>query len=347
MDKMKKQPQIIVLAISLMVLFICLLSVVLLFVVNSQDDSRPAQKVAVDITSRESVEKLIREAGGVGAYDLVKKEAQSLDVFERHGVGHRFGEILYNVEGVKGIQVCDGELSFGCFHSFTIAAIFDKGLSVANEIDLNCIEKYGILGHGCTHGIGHGLIEYFGATEEGLNNSLEVCRDLTYKGSVMGCKNGVFMEFNHPSPSAEGKLRSSRQFDDNNSYYPCNKIKAEFEPACYYEQGKWIHRTFGQLNEALDYCNALENGRNREVCLMGVGANAGEESNFDTQEAFAKCSYLSEGDGREFCVAGAEFIIQAVYPSLSADLLPCSMLESNAQGCRKNTASIVGEQESK
>ena len=182
--------------------------------------------------------RLLRENAAKVYADILVKYAHTAPN-SQHGIAHIFGEVLYKTTGLSGITVCDNSFAFGCFHGFLFNAIADKDIASINDLDRMCIEKFGEYNLGCQHGIGHGIAEHYGS--QNLDQSLDACATLSWKHRLMGCSGGVFMEYMMPSLS--GKGAGSVQVNPltpNDPYAPCDNIKHQFKPECFYNLGNYF-----------------------------------------------------------------------------------------------------------
>ena len=138
----------------------------------------------------------INSVGGALAYEEFKEfNYGTIDSTNtRHAVAHEFGALLYQMEGLDALSVCDDAFFFGCHHAFLGEAISDHGVEAIHIMDEACNESF--TDSACQHGIGHGLVSYYGYDRDDLDKALEQCGTLTDKGPAAGCGGGVFMEYN-------------------------------------------------------------------------------------------------------------------------------------------------------
>lgn len=216
-----------------------------------------------------------------------------------HSVFHLYGEVLYDKFGLSAIEYCDSFAGFGCYHGFFIRAVSEKGVEVAIELDRKCLEKYGPTGLGCPHGIGHGLVEYFGLGK--IAEPLEVCQKLNWKGPLFGCASGVFMENNFPTvfdKNGVGKVTTREAH--GNLFEPCLTKAGAFKTTCYFEQASWWNEILrGNFTQIGKYCNSLKAINEKESCLLGAGNTAAETSSYSADKVTEACSVM----GSEFSTA--------------------------------------------
>src|SRR6185369_7342223 len=69
----------------------------------------------------------ITTKGGAVAYKEFTTAVLKDPSVMQHSEAHAFGRLLYKVEGIQGIPVCDMQLSMGCYHEFIGQAIAHEG----------------------------------------------------------------------------------------------------------------------------------------------------------------------------------------------------------------------------
>ena len=249
----------------------------------------------------------IDTVGAPHAYEEFKAAYQNGNFGTQHVIAHIFGEILYDKEGIDGLAICDTTFAFGCYHSFFGKALSEHGSTVASELDRVCVSRFGPLGTGCMHGIGHGLMEYFGPTR--LVEALEGCLYTTQVKELLGCTSGVFME--HNSPTVFGSdippTPSVRTINSVNPYEPCNTIVPEqFKRSCYYEIAAWWDRVSEiNLEEIGILCEEIPGAQYRESCYLGFGNITAPKNNYNVERTITTCKLMPTRNGELLCRAGA------------------------------------------
>ncbi len=123
-----------------------------------------------------------REHGALAAFQMLRDVPLPAHT-DIHLLGHEVGDILYDQQGVPGMQHCTQEFRNACSHSIVIGALGDFGEGALEMIREACKKAPG--GEGaytmCYHGLGHGVFAY---------NAY----DLTVTNSV--CKNTGAEEYN-------------------------------------------------------------------------------------------------------------------------------------------------------
>lgn len=249
----------------------------------------------------------IEHVGPEKAYKEFKEKNGRIAFDYQHLSVHVFGELLYETEGLLGIQYCDPSFGFGCYHGFFGRALSEEGVSAVKELDAICVEIYTPLGTGCQHGIGHGIMEYVGGNR--INEALELCKETTQLTPLLGCTSGVFMEYNRPLSTKEGVTLSPepRPFDESNPYDPCISVDEKFRDSCFFELGQrysLIFREDAVMQTTL--CSGLHNSRDVRHCYMGVGADLAPAFAFDVDLILSKCAAMG-AQGELFCRAGASW----------------------------------------
>jgi hypothetical protein len=247
-----------------------------------------------------------REGGEVAYRSMLEKYAgQHFGV--QHNAAHVMGELLFEKLGIDGFKICDANYSFGCYHSFIGRAFAEHGVSIIPKLDQGCVEKFGPLGTGCQHGIGHGLVEFFG--HDRLLDALEACQGTTQQKKLFGCTSGAFMEYNVPIVLDEE--RSSlrvRNPDPNDIYAPCSTLPEKYRPSCYYEMAQWWDKVFlGDFRKLGDLCDRMPDQEHREECFLGVGNMAAPSSDYEVEGTIAKCDLMPDRVALLLCRSGASW----------------------------------------
>lgn len=259
--------------------------------------SSPARAGAATTTALElHWEERIRAVGPATAYvefgDAVKEEPPTM----QHEGAHAFGGALYEVEGTKGLSICDSNFNFGCYHEFLGRAIATLGLASVGSLNQGCVDALQAQSLSCQHGIGHGILAYLGYDQRALLQGLEQCRDLPHNDPIGGCYGGLFMEYNLQTMlSTEGRIRPLGA----NPLEPCDSLDKDYRQACYYWQPQWwSHATNPPMTGSQGFahmgawCETV--GPNVRDCFEGLGNIASPESNFTPSLAKTLCEATSQ-----------------------------------------------------
>lgn len=240
-------------------------------------------------------------------YELVKKTTAGNNIGVQHQAAHVFGEVLFDYMGSSGVRVCDNELSFGCFHSLFGRAIAAGGVSIVSTLEAGCIEAYGLGGLGCVHGIGHGLGEYFGPQR--IREQLEMCKTLSWKGTLFGCSDGVFMEYHFPSDVQATRITTGvMPVATGEEYDPCLKVGNLYQSSCYFSLPSWWVDALKQDEVRMDgLCQGVADAELQRYCFLGVGYAMAPVLRYDTQEVQRRCDHMTGDDNQLLCRAGAAF----------------------------------------
>ncbi|OGI62791.1 hypothetical protein A2818_00910 [Candidatus Nomurabacteria bacterium RIFCSPHIGHO2_01_FULL_40_12] len=249
---------------------------------------------------------MIDKIGAEAAYQKFKQENSGQDQESQHLNAHEFGIALYEKVGMKGVAVCDSSFGYGCYHQLLLTAIAEQGLSVVHELDQACIKKFGERGLGCQHGIGHGLLDYYGYS---LDKALAMCATMQWQKPLFGCQSGVFMENNFPIVLNEnGESKPMRQFNQQAPYEPCFDVEKRFQYSCFYLQPEWWDQatdlSYAQLGQL---CLRIEEKVRRELCFRGVGTGAVSTTNFDLSSVIKACRSMPSLEYEIMCRSGASW----------------------------------------
>lgn len=256
--------------------------------------------------TRKELGSSISKKGALATYNEMKRSLLQADSLRQHSVAHIFGELLYRKEGVEGIVVCDDSFGFGCYHSFMGSAVAQEGEGIIKRLDDTCVAKFGPMGLGCPHGIGHGLGEYFGP--EHIDKQLAACSTLSWKGRYFGCRGGVFMEYNTPlSKNGQETTTIARPFDATKPYGVCDDVQKKDQPACFLELTGWWERVLEKDYSRIGTLCAHATRDNRESCFLGVGYAAVQSNGYDIGKTKEICEMMPTSEGQLLCKAGASW----------------------------------------
>lgn len=109
-----------------------------------------------------------------------------------HQLAHVFGAALYLEKGLDAVAACDDKFQYGCLHEFFGRAIAEHGLSVIPQLDAQCKRSSGTDAARCEHGLGHGILAYYGYDVTGRDRAVTACHQVSDVGA---CESGLFMEY--------------------------------------------------------------------------------------------------------------------------------------------------------
>ena len=265
----------------------------------------------------------IERKGPKTAWEEFKKTQNGLSPQIQHANAHEFGEILYQTNGIEGIEACDDSFNYGCYHSIVGAAIGNKGKAVLKKINSYCVKLGGMGTVSCQHGIGHGIMGTTKYTIQDLLVALQECDAIDPQKHILGCTNGALMEYNFATLH-NGKTKV-RQFDRTNPLYPCSFLPKEFAPSCYFSLPQWwgevahlksqeIYPYIGQV------CGSLAKDE-KKYCGLGAGVFAPRYSEWKTQTILSNCMKLNDKELEIYCRAALENFPGRKVPSIYCDTL--------------------------
>jgi hypothetical protein len=222
----------------------------------------------------------------------------------QHPAMHEVGRALYQVAGLPGFGVCDASFAFGCYHSFLAQAIAENGLSIVPDLAEACRKKYGAGNEtGCTHGIGHGVVEYLGSNN--LAEALELCSKTGQTNPLFGCTSGAFMEYNQPTTFEGGVAYSNLRKPGDDLLAPCDSLSTEdWRSSCFFEIPLWWKGTIKDDVKIGNLCLKAEGARERESCFMGWGTIVAENSSYSVEKAGSICGLIKDVKGASECRFG-------------------------------------------
>lgn len=269
----------------------------------------PSQTPSPNSSLRERLETMVALQGSRAAYLAVKEDYADQGYDMQHNVAHMLGETIYRHDGLRGVTVCDGEFNYGCYHGFFARAVQSEGVSVLAPLDNECTQLPDGRASVCQHGLGHGLIEFFGT--KGLISALDACTTLEQPNPVAGCTSGVFMGFNlrFESASDDQFITVARPIMQNESpYAPCDIVPERFRQSCFHELPQWWNQVFeGDFTKLGALCAAIADSSLRTQCVQGIGGIAASSARYDVAATSALCGMLHTSEDINACVVTASW----------------------------------------
>ncbi|MEK7628211.1 MAG: hypothetical protein AAB421_02195 [Patescibacteria group bacterium] len=246
---------------------------------------------------------ILQKQGAVAAHDTLLKIASQASDQDQHKLGHLFGKALYTTNGLAGFPICGVELNGGCVHEFVASAVHDQGVGVVQKLNSACQTRFtendAIT---CQHGLGHGLITYFGYDTEALSKSLDACATITSKNHTKGCYGGAFMEYNLRTM----RENTTRDYNSTQPFSPCFDLAPIYQNSCFFWlQQLWFRTEYNEKHteetfaEVGSLCQKLEPVF-REACFSGVGYGGAPEAGLNSEKTHAFCRAASRGDAQDF-----------------------------------------------
>jgi hypothetical protein len=247
--------------------------------------------------------KILKKTDSAKFYEVLKKAYQ--DNYYKHVVGHIFGEILYEKEGIGGIEICDSSLFWGCYHALSIKAISESGLSVTRELASVCDRRFDFKDSACHHGIGHGLFEFFGTSK--VNEALTLCDDISVSGE--SCHTGVLMEYHFPTESGgDAFTQGVRPLVPGGEYSICPELTDSNKEPCYFELPRWWERVFESDFEKMGrLCANVTQEELRHKCFWGIGDSASLITDHNPNETVGLCEKMPTDPDVDTCLVSASW----------------------------------------
>jgi len=246
------------------------------------------------------------------AYAQFKLSHKNDNPDANHLLMHYFGQLLYETVGVSGIDVCDNDFDYGCFHGFLGHAIPKEGLGIVTKLNQECLKNPNGRG-GCQHGIGHGILVYLGYKESTLSQAISICKALNDK-SKLGCSGGIYMEYN--LRTMLDKNSPLRIFDPKNPTAPCDQLPSSDQSFCYYWLPQWWTRTLpGTIDEKFGkmgkMCDNLGDTESKKQCFLGIGQFSQDFANYNIERTISLCAEAGNLQEQVLCRAAAGRIFYA------------------------------------
>lgn len=211
-----------------------------------------------------------------------------------HNISHWVGERLYKDLGVDGVTICDDKFNYGCYHGFYGRAFSQEGDGLIGDAEEACLRLTSMTAMGgCIHGIGHGIVAYYGYTFDDLERSLILCDTLGNPGNQEGCYNGAFMEYN--TRTMQGSQAVVRPLEKNNVLDPCPKlVDSRHQEACYLELPSWWVSLGMPLNGFFANCDKIGEISQKEICVSGIARMSPVILNFAVGKVGEYCLSLPD-----------------------------------------------------
>jgi hypothetical protein len=249
----------------------------------------------------------IQTQGAEEAYQELAESLQEEGQSKAHERAHTFGEALFLLVGIDGIEVCDEQFIYGCVHQVIGEAIAKDGIDSLPTIATRCGGD-----SQCLHGMGHGVMLWYGYDRPALSDAIRACGTLPPHDLFDGCLSGVFMEYNHHSVTNEGVSRVSlRQLEPNKLNEPCDSLSGETAALCYFWQTRlWKDLAYGTISDDELFrvlgarCKALR-GIERRGCMAGIGPSTISVADY-VPSAIARLCTATRGTEEEVTLCYAE-----------------------------------------
>ena len=305
--------------------------------------------------------KLAEEKGAAYAFDILL-HADLPRTINTHLVAHEIGYVLYDQEGMQGIQTCTQDFRNACSHSVVISALIENGEGSLSQIAEICRQAPG--GKGaytmCFHGLGHGVLAY---TDYNLEQAVAMCQETAtseYQGrESIECIGGTVMEMidGYHDPEA-WELQKSRYLTATDPLSPCNAsfMPEEARGMCYaYLTPHFFSLAGTHINvedmsgadftEAFSFCAPLSNnpelsdacyqGFGKEFVTLAAGRNARDIGSIPASElskVWEWCSQAPDGRGKQVCAMHAlAFLFWGGENKPDASFSFCELVEGSEQ----------------
>jgi len=254
------------------------------------------------------------------------------DDFYCHETAHHIGEFLFgyfNGNLSQGFSHVDGKCGNALYHGMTenyfpLMQLLNGVKMEDVDITLPCANlestTSSYVKSQCVHGISHGLLKAYNFD---IFNTINRCDEFITKDEQFECKSGVFME------NGIQFFKNGRgDFDQNDLFYPCNKVDLRFQSTCYGVQASYILKQTGfSPTETFDHCESLELDELVRSCYNGAATYMANYYFYDVKKTVEMCKNANE-PYRSDCVLGAVFsITMYVKPELGYDF--CIMQDSD------------------
>ena len=261
-----------------------------------------------------------------------------------HAFTHEIGEAGYKRYGNVGEALAHGDLTCfaGYFHGVFLAALPEIQNNLEAVLPTLCeaypFSQEGFRRYQCVHGLGHGLTV---ANNYEIFKAIDQCDLLKTQWDQISCSSGVFMENAHPSHFGENYNPPHLKLDD--PLYPCTKVDRKHWLVCYSMTSAIVLRAGGDISEAFQVCQKLQDSTSREFCYQGVGRAITGVTDYHPEKSITMClegprdasssclvalalgfstNYASLESGANICHNGPENLKPICFRELGRTMLP-------------------------
>jgi len=164
--------------------------------------------------------------------------------FYCHDIAHHLGQFLLGyfkgdlLEALSHANNnCGNALYHGIVENYLPSKVMFENAKIRDlDITTTCMElgssNNSYVGLNCVHGMGHSLAKVYNYD---VFEAVKRCDEFQTVDEQEGCHDGLFME-----NAVEYSKRSGGNFDENDIFYPCNKLDEKYQKKCYIYQGSII-----------------------------------------------------------------------------------------------------------
>jgi len=220
----------------------------------------------------------LKEIEKGGQVSLLSEFNRVISVLENnmtycHAPAHHLGEFLYDYTDdlETAISVADSRCGGAIFHG-VLEKFFENSSNNSISIDQivpskicpNKDNEFSLERYECLHGLGHGLTVYY---QYDVFEAIKHCGDFSEDWEINTCSNGVFME------NVDSYLSGSvAMFEQNDVFYPCNKMDSKYASACYHHQNTFmLVQNNYSIPDTFSDCDNITSQEYVKYCYRGMG----------------------------------------------------------------------------
>jgi hypothetical protein len=229
-----------------------------------------------------------------------------------HGPAHHLGMFLYGFTNniTKTLELsskrdCGGAMYHGGIENYFLSQVILKHENI-DEIEFTEICKSladdakKMKRVECAHGVGHGLAKVY---DYDIFQSVKRCDEFSDPTEKRLCYEGVFMENTVANQEIGGGT-----FDENDLFYPCDKVETKYAGACYYYHASYILAKKQKISLAFEECNKLKPEVSLIFCYIGLGRQTAPTYFDNLKQMIPICENGLE-KYQKYCYQGALIII--------------------------------------
>ena len=210
---------------------------------------------------------------------------------EGHLAVHQIGFYAYKKYGADSILKCKDYFLYACYHGTIIEAASDQGFEAITKMTDKC-KASPVRYFQCVHAAGHSILAMW---DYDLPKALETCDDLYEKETdfpeaLSSCHNGGFMENLFGVHDWGKDVELSREWLNDDPYFPCNAFEDKYQKGCWLNQAARIYQmNNGDVAKTAKLCQEIGNEEYVAWCMDNLARQIHPLTNGDPARAFELC----------------------------------------------------------
>jgi len=210
-----------------------------------------------------------------------------------HQLAHHIGKFLFGYfkgnmsKAISHVgNVCGNSLYHGVVENYLPNKVLLEDIKVEDlDITSPCMDigsyKESNLHQQCVHGLGHSIARVY---EYNVLEAIKRCNEYQSTIEQDMCADGLFMENNN-----EIKKTGGGDFDEDDIYYPCNKVAEKYKFRCYFYQGYYIfiQNDYSYI-QSFEDCEKIPDEKFIPSCIGAISQATTEQFFYNDHEKIVK-----------------------------------------------------------